>query len=284
MNDVPAIEFRNVGLSFDGGFSLKEISFKLGRGEMIFVTGNASSGKSVLLRLAMGLLRPQEGEILIEGREIEHLKEEELLPIRSGSMGIVFQEPSLFTALPVYENAAYRLEELGLPDSKIDEAVLEILQFVGLEKDLDKLPEELSGGMCRRLEFARALIGWPRIMLFDEPTAGLDPINERAMLDLVIRSRDIHRISSLYVTKELRELSYLAGHYAVEDENKAVSLKDRPIEAALEMRVMMLEAGRIVFTGTPAEFQSSLSPVVLRMTQKQFRQHDREIHIIGVGR
>ncbi|HXG94572.1 MAG TPA: ATP-binding cassette domain-containing protein [Blastocatellia bacterium] len=267
MNEAPAIEFRNVGLSFDSGFALTDVSFTLQRGEMIFITGNSASGKTVLLHLAIGLLRPDAGEIFIEGREIERLKEEELLRIRAASMGIVFQESSLFTGMSVYDNAAYRLDEQGWPEEKLDAAVREILQFVGLDKDADKLPEELSIGMGRRLEFARALVGWPRIMLFDEPTSGLDPINERMMLDLVIRARDIHKISSLYVTKELRELAYLAGHFAFQDGAGNVVIKERAIENAAEMRVMLLEEGRVAFTGTPVEFQLTTSPAVMRMTQ-----------------
>ena len=124
----------------------------------------------MLLRLAMGLLKPDSGQIFVEGREIDNLNESELLAIRGGLMGMVFQEDSLFTGLPVYENAAYRLEEHGWSEEEIERAVSEVLRFVGLDGDEEKFPEELSGGMKRRLEIARALIGWPRIMLFDEPT------------------------------------------------------------------------------------------------------------------
>jgi len=165
-----AIEFRNVSLSFDDHEVLQDVSFTLDRGEMIVLTGVSGSGKSLLLRLAMGLIKPDAGQIFIEGREIENLNEPELLNIRGGLMGMVFQEDSLFTGLSVYENAAYRLEEHGWSEDEVQRAVTEVLQFVGLDGEEAKLPEELSGGMKRRLEIARALIGWPRIMLFDEPT------------------------------------------------------------------------------------------------------------------
>jgi ABC-type multidrug transport system fused ATPase/permease subunit len=154
---APAIEFRNVFLRFDDHVVLNDISFKLDRGEMILLTGVSGSGKSVLLRLAMGLLRPDSGQIFVEGQEIDNLNESELLDIRGGLMGMVFQEDSLFTGLPVYENAAYRLEEHGWLEEEIERAVKEVLRFVGLDGEEEKFPEELSGGMKRRLEIARAL-------------------------------------------------------------------------------------------------------------------------------
>ena len=144
-SEPPAIEFRNVFLSFDDQPILSDISFKLAHGEMLFVTGISGSGKSILLRLAMGLLRPDSGQILIEGQQIESLKESELLAIRGGLMGMVFQEDSLFTGLSVYENVAYRLKEHGWAEDEVQKAVREALQFVGLDGEEDKLPEELSG-------------------------------------------------------------------------------------------------------------------------------------------
>src|SRR5437588_2036091 len=256
----PAIEFRNVSISFDDEPVLEDISFTLERGEMICLTGVSGSGMSVLLRLAAGLLRPDEGQIFIEGREIEGMDEQELLALRSASMGVVFQEQSLFTGMSVYDNTAYRLDEHDWPEEDTERAVSEILTFVGLEEDIDKLPEELSIGMRRRLEFARALVGWPKIMLFDEATSGLDPLNARAILDVVIRARDIHRISSLYVTKELHEIPYLAGYRAIKDESGEITIKE--VDAGETLWVVVLEKGRAVFTGTPAEFEASdLSPV-----------------------
>lgn len=234
--DPPAIEFRNVFLSFDELEALHDVSFRLEQGEMILVTGNSGAGKSVLLRLAMGLIKPDSGKIFIAGKEIEHLEEAELLALRGGLMGMVFQEDSLFTGLPVYENAAYRLEEHGWSEEEIERSVREVLRFVGLDGEEEKFPEELSGGMKRRLEIARALIGWPRIMLFDEPTMGLDPLAALKVLDLVIRARDINHISALYATKKIHEFTYLAS---------------------ARTKVVVLEKGRIVFSGSVKEFQAS---------------------------
>jgi phospholipid/cholesterol/gamma-HCH transport system ATP-binding protein len=261
-----ALEFRNVSMSFDDKRALTDISFQLKHGEMIAVTGVASSGKSVLLRVAIGLIRADEGQVLIEGREIQGLDEEEIMEIRSRLMGMVFQEQALFTSMSVYDNAAYRLVEHNWPEDEIERAVDEILRFVGLEKDEDKLPEELSVGMGQRLEFARAVVGWPKIMLFDEPTAGLDPINNRTLLDLIIRARDVHDISALFVTKDLKEIPYIASRVAVEGEAGSVMIRKIDGEPAKPMRVMLLEEGRIAFMGTPDEFQSSTIPAALRMT------------------
>ena len=267
----PAIEFRHVSVWFDEQRVLDDVSFDLGQGEMLFLTGASASGKSVLTHLAMGLIRPDEGQIFVEGREIEALDEAELVDIRGRRMGIVFQEDSLFTGLSVYDNAAYRLDERGVGIEEIDHAVLEVLKFVGLERDSEKFPEELSGGMRRRLEIARALIGWPSIMLFDEPTSSLDPISATKVLDLIIRARDIQHVSSIYVTKKLYEIPYLATHRAIAgpDENILIESVSSIIEAAPRTKVMVLDAGRIVSMGSVNEFEASTLPVVTRLTQAQ---------------
>ena len=251
----PAIEFRNVFFSFDDHQVLHDISFKLECGDMLVVTGVSGSGKSVLLRLAMGLLKPDSGQIFIEGREIENLNESDLLDIRGGLMGMVFQEDSLFTGLPVYENAAYRLEEHGWTEEEIERAVAEVLRFVGLDGEEQKFPEELSGGMKRRLEIARALIGWPRIMLFDEPTMSLDPLAALKVLDLVIRARDINHVSSLYVTKKIYELDYLAND---------------------KTRVMVLKDGRVVFSGYVQEFKTSELPAIKELLALDHHDHSKD--------
>jgi phospholipid/cholesterol/gamma-HCH transport system ATP-binding protein len=270
IEQVAAIEFRNVSISFDEVRALDNVSFKLRRNQTIVITGVSQSGKSVLLHLAIGLLLPDEGQILIEGQDITRMDEEQLLEIRSGLMGLVFQEDNPFTALSVFENAAYRLREHNWPEAKIEEAVTEILSFVGLDKDTDKLPEELSVGMRRRLEIARALAGWPRIMLFDEPTSGLDPINARQVLDLIIRARDIHKISSLFVTKEMHEISYLVTHLAEEDEAGEVTIQKAKAGREPRIDVMVLDQGKVEFHGSPAEFQASTSPAVTQLVKTRF--------------
>ena len=254
---VPAIEFRNVSVSFDRAVVLDDISFKVEQGEMVFLTGASGSGKSVLLRVAMGLLKPDTGQVFIEGREIENLDESELLGIRGRSMGMVFQEDSLFTGLTVYDNAAYRLEEHGWSEDEIKQAVTEALKFVGLDGEEEKFPEELSGGMKRRLEIARALIGWPRIMLFDEPTMSLDPLAALKVLDLVIRARDVNRISSLYVTKKMNEIPYLTSH--------------RP-----NSLVLVLDKGRMVFSGPVRDFVVSDLPAIKELLTLDHHDHSKD--------
>lgn len=268
-SETPALEFRRVTLSFDERPALDDVSFVLRRGQMICLTGAANSGKSVLLRLAIGLLRPDAGEILVNGEGISQLDETDLLAVRGREMGIVFQDESLFTSLTVYDNVAYRLVEHDWPENEIERAVREILRFVGLENEVNKFYEELSGGMKRRVEIARALVGWPRLMLFDEPTSGLDPINAGQVLDLVIRARDIHHISSLYVTKALDEIPYLATHRALVNEGGVIEVRaaDAPFEP--ETKVMLLEEGKVAFFGSSADFTRSSLPAVRQMTHPQ---------------
>jgi phospholipid/cholesterol/gamma-HCH transport system ATP-binding protein len=260
---APAIEFRNVSISFDDVQALKNISFKLQRGEMICVTGDSDSGKSVLLRLALGFLRPDEGEIWINGQNITSMEEDDLLAVRRETMGMVFQDNSFFSGQTVYENTAYRLDDRDWPEDEIERSVVEVLTFVGLEKEQEKQAEDLSGGMKRRLELARALIGWPSIMLLDEPTAGLDPINARSVLDLIIRARDLHQTSSLLVTKALLEIPYLAKHQAHEGGQGGSVVKVAGYVP--NVHVGLLEEGKIAFFGSPQEFAESLLPAVQHM-------------------
>jgi phospholipid/cholesterol/gamma-HCH transport system ATP-binding protein len=260
---TPAIEFRNVSISFDDLQALKNISFTLPRGEMLCVTGDSGSGKSVLLRLALGFLRPDEGQILINGRETTAMEEDALLALRREAMGMVFQENSFFSGQTVYENTAYRLDDRDWPEDEIERAVVEVLTFVGLQDEQEKQAEDLSGGMKRRLELARALIGWPSIMLYDEPTAGLDPINARQVLDLIIRARDLHHTSSMLVTKALHEIPYLARHRAREGpQGGYVELGGGYVPG---VQVCLLEEGRIAFFGSPQEFAQSSLPAVQHM-------------------
>lgn len=259
-NSTPAIEFRNVSVSFDGVPALQQVSFVLPPGGMICITGDSQSGKSVLLSLAIGFLQPDEGQVLVNGNDISHWEEPELLELRRERMGMVFQEAALFSGQSVYDNASYRLNDQEWPEEETRRAVLEVLTFVGLQDELDKPVEELSGGMKRRLELARALIGWPSIMLFDEPTAGLDPINAHQVLDLIIRARDLHGISSLLVTKALHEIPYLARHRAQQEAEGSSVVATDSIEP--NTQVMVLEDGSVAFLGSPQEFEQSALPAI----------------------
>ena len=273
---TPAIEFRNVCVSFDDKVALNDVSFVLDQNEMIILTGVSGSGKSVLLRLAMGLLKPDSGQILIEGKEIQDLDEPDLIALHGGLMGMVFQEDSLFTGLPVYDNAAYRLAEHGWAEDEISRAVSEVLRFVGLEGEESKFPEELSGGMKRRLEIARALIGWPRIMLFDEPTMSLDPLAALKVLDLVIRARDVNKMSSLYVTKKIHEIDYLGNYHADTSSSGEIRIVAAPPTNLPKTRVIILENGEIVFSGTAAEFRNSNLKLIKELSALDHHDHKED--------
>lgn len=272
------IEFRNVSISFDELHVLRDVSFTLKANEMLFVTGASGSGKTVLLHLAMGILRPDKGQIFIQGKEITSLSEDEMLAIRGTLLGLVFQDEALFSGMDVYDNAAYRLEEHNWPTDKVDEAVSEVLGFVGLSNEMSTQIFELSGGMKRRLELARAIVGWPPIMLFDEPTSGLDPINAQQVRDMIIRAREFHAMSSLYVSKAMNEIGYLATHYAQQDEAGNVAILATTDEHRPSTRVMVLDQGGIAFLGSYDEFCSSTLPSVLDLRQPQSSKAESDYH------
>jgi len=270
---IPVVEFRNVCLNFDRKQVLTDVNLELRKGEMLVLTGDSGSGKSVLLRLAIGLLKPDSGQIFVHGKEIDTMDESELLAVRGGLMGMVFQEESLFTGLTVFENAGYRLEEHGWAQDEIEKAVTEVLHFVGLDGEANKLPEQLSGGMKRRLEIARALIGWPSIMLFDEPTNSLDPIVAAQVLDLIIRARDINGITSIYVTKKPHEIRYLTKCVASGSQETGVVVCGAALESVPRTKIMVLDSGRIAFYGSADQFESADSPIVKRMLGLDTNNH-----------
>ena len=265
--DTPLLEFRNVSLSFDRVNALNEVSFILKKGQILFVTGASGSGKSILLRLALGLLQPDSGQVFLHGQDLGRLTEDELLKLRGRAIGMVFQEQAAFTGLSVFENTAFSLNEHGCPAEQVENETLAMLRFVGLQEDADKLPEELSGGMERRLEVARSLIGWPPVMLYDEPVNGLDPLNALQVMNLIVYARDVKTVTSIYVTKNMNEIRLLAHRYAVKtgisDEWKVGdNTAQRP-----DAQVILLDEGRIIFTGPPDEFFSSRLPAAVRLTE-----------------
>src|SRR5262249_18983736 len=208
------IEFRNVKLAFGDRVVLDGVSFKVAPGEMKVILGQSGSGKSTILRLALGLLKSDAGQIFINGEEIESLDEDALNRVRR-KMSIVFQEGALFDSLTVYENIAYRPRELTWSDEKIDAHVQRVLQFAGLGEVADLLPEDLSGGTQRLVAIARAIVDQPEIIFFDEPTVGLDPPTVRKLCNAAIRLRDLENVTSMFVTHKLADVRYLASHYAV---------------------------------------------------------------------
>ena len=212
MTSSPAIELRNVSLSFDDKRVLSEISFVLEAGSTLILLGVTGSGKSVLLKVIVGLLKPDSGEVWIEGQDLVPLTEEALQPIRM-RMGIVFQEGALFDSLSVFDNVGYRLrEEHEKDEAGIDSSVREVLRFVEMEAAIDRMPAELSGGMRRRVAVARAIVSVPAIMLYDSPTGGLDPVTSHTINVLIAKLRDIRHVTSVVVTHRLQDAFTLANN------------------------------------------------------------------------
>jgi phospholipid/cholesterol/gamma-HCH transport system ATP-binding protein len=261
---VPAIEFRDVDLAFDDVVVLDRVSFTVRRGETKIVLGGSGTGKSTIINLILGLLKPDAGRIFIDGEEITDYDEPEMMLVRK-KIGMVFQEGALFDSLSVYENVAYRLNEERVDEDQIEHEVRRMLHFVDLDDAIDKMPIELSGGMRRRVGIARALVGSPSIVLFDEPTAGLDPPTARTICELAIKLRDLEDVSSIFVTHEMNNLDYLSSEYAVVDEQGNVEFEMEGERLCLiNTEVIMLREGKIAFSGKDEQLRASPDPYIHR--------------------
>jgi phospholipid/cholesterol/gamma-HCH transport system ATP-binding protein len=254
---TPAIEFRDVWLSFDDEPILKGISFTVRKGETKLILGRSGGGKSTTIKLILGLLKPDSGRILIDGEDITDYTELQMMEVRK-KIGMVFQEGALFDSLSVYDNVAYRLHEQGRNEEEIEEEVRKMLRFVDLEDAIDKMPDELSGGMRRRVGIARALVGHPQIVLFDEPTAGLDPPTSRTICELAVKLRDLEDVSAIFVTHEMSNLDYLCSEYATLNEIGEVVLEPEGENFCLiNTEIVMLRYGHVIFNGTDEQLRAS---------------------------
>ena len=243
-----AIVFEDVHLSFEDNQVLRGVSFQLPFGETKALFGVAGSGKSTILKLALGLLAPDSGRITVLGNEVTQLREQDLLPMR-GQLGMVFQESALFDSLTVRENVAYRLmEEHGIYDEAIDVRVRESLRFVELEHTLDLFPSELSGGMRRRVAIARAIITQPELLLYDSPTGGLDPVTSNTIVELIMKQRDVYRTSSLLVTHRLQDAFTLATH-EFDPKTNQLRVLPRGQYCNVPMSFLILRDGKVIFDG-----------------------------------
>jgi phospholipid/cholesterol/gamma-HCH transport system ATP-binding protein len=252
----PAVVFDKVSFAFDDHVVLREISFSVPTGSMRILLGASGSGKSVLLKLALGLLRPDSGAILVNGQRIDDMPERDLLRIRA-DIGMMFQESALFDSLTVAENVGYRLyEETDLPTDEVRSRVAEVLGFVGLGEYIDRMPSELSGGQRRRVAIARAMATKPSLLLLDDPTTGLDPIIATTVDDEIVKLRDLERVTSILVTHQIRDAFYVATHEATMTDGR---LDIRPA-AEERARFLVLHEGRIYFEGTGAELQAARDP------------------------
>jgi len=250
-----ALEFDNISIAFDEKVVLDGISFRLPHGETKALFGVAGSGKSVLLKLAIGLLRPDRGRIFVLGEEITGMKEEELFALRR-RVGIVFQESALFDSLKVWENVAFRLMEEHIPPEEIERRVREVLRFVELERTYDMFPSELSGGMRRRVAIARAIINKPEMLLYDSPTGGLDPVTSNTIVELVMKQRDVYRTSALLVTHRLQDAFTMATHEFDKKTNQMVALP-RGKQCEVPMSFLILRDAKVIFDGDAHQLAAS---------------------------
>ncbi len=259
--DSPVITFDQVSISFEGNQVLDEISFELQRGETRAIFGVAGSGKSTILKLALGLVKPDSGRITVLGKEITGMREEELFELRR-RIGMVFQESALFDSLNVRDNVAFRLLEEGhATEDEVDKPVREALSFVELENTIDLFPSELSGGMRRRVAIARAIITHPEILLYDSPTGGLDPVTSTTIIELMVKQRDVAKTSALMVTHRLQDAFMMATHYF---DVKANAMQPLPREKRGEIpfAFMILRDGKIIFNGDLEQLVHAKDPYI----------------------
>lgn len=250
----------DVGIAFEGQAVLDGVSFQLKRGETKVLLGVAGSGKSTILKLCLGLIKPDRGSIYVLGHDVTTMSEEELFDLRS-KIGIVFQESALFDSLTVRENVAFRLMEEKIPESEIEQRVREALSFVELENTVDMFPSELSGGMRRRVGIARAIITHPEVLLYDSPTGGLDPVTSTTIIELIMKQRDVYKTSALLVSHRLQDGFMLATH-RYDPETKHM----RPIDGVALREVLttflVLKDGKVVFDGTASELAGVTDPYI----------------------
>jgi phospholipid/cholesterol/gamma-HCH transport system ATP-binding protein len=255
----PVVVFRNVTIAFDGPPVLEDVSFSIAPGETRVLLGPAGVGKSVLLKLVNGLLRPDQGSILLFGEEISHMPEQQLFPLRTRT-GMVFQEGALFDSLSVRDNVAYQLIQEQVPDEEINQRVRDALRFVELEETFDLYPASLSGGMRRRVAIARALIRTPELLLYDSPTGGLDPLTSTTIIELIVKERDVSHTPSLMVTHRLQDAFILCNHRFDTDEGRMIPLPKGQTDPGTTF--LMLEEGRLIFDGSLHELVKSKNPFV----------------------
>ena len=261
---IPAIEFREVDLAFDDRQVLNRLSFKVMKGETKIILGGSGGGKSTIIKLVLGLLKPDSGQVLVDGEDVTNYNEVQMMNVRK-KIGMVFQEGALFDSLSVYDNVAYRLHEQGVLEDEVEREVRRMLRFVNLEDAIDKMPAELSGGMRRRVGIARALIGDPKIVLFDEPTAGLDPPTARTICELAMKLRDLEDVSSIFVTHEMNNLDYICSEYAVVNEaGEVVFEREGERLCLINSKVLMVREGNIIFSGTDETLRKAGDPYIQR--------------------
>ena len=255
--DAPVVRFEHVALAFDDKVVLEDVSFTLAKGHTVIILGASGSGKSTTLKIITGLLRADSGSVWVNGKRIDRLTEQEMMPVRA-DLGMIFQEGALFDSLTVRENVGYKLyEESDMPLDQVHRRVEEVLGFVGLGEHIDKMPSELSGGQRRRVAIARAMAFKPQILLYDEATTGLDPITATTVDDEIIKLRDLEEVSSIVVTHQLRDAFYVATHMAVRSADGSVQIVPASAEKTAETEFIMLKDGLVHFEGDAESLRHS---------------------------
>jgi phospholipid/cholesterol/gamma-HCH transport system ATP-binding protein len=256
----PIVVFDRVSLAFDEKVILTEVSFTLIRGHTKIFLGASGAGKSTILKLIVGLLKPDAGVIWVNGERVDDKTERDMMKVRE-DLGMVFQEGALFDSLTVAENVGYKLLEEGRPDDQVRQRVEEILGFIGLGEYIDRMPSELSGGQRRRVAIARAMAYKPRILLYDEATTGLDPVTANTVDDEIVKLRDLEGVSSIVVTHQLRDAFRVATHEAVRD-GGSIQIVPADEQKCEEAEFIMLKDGRVHFEGHAAELRGSRDPYI----------------------
>jgi phospholipid/cholesterol/gamma-HCH transport system ATP-binding protein len=256
-SNEPVVVVEDVSIIFDVKPVLQNISFTVQRGETRIILGPAGGGKSVLMKLVNGLLKPDTGSIRVFGEDVDNMPEVDLFKLRA-RIGMVFQESALFDSLSVGDNVAYRLHEDHVPEEEVHSRVVEALQFVALENTYEKFPPELSGGMRRRVSIARAIISKPDLILYDSPTGGLDPITSTTIIDLVIKQRDVTHTTSLVITHRLQDAFLLARSRFNTETGKVEQIPNNGIDDSTKF--LVLNEGKVVFDGTTHELVHSTDP------------------------
>ena len=256
MTIPPAVEFDRVSFAFDDRVILRDVSFTVPKGTMTILLGASGVGKSVTLKLILGLLRPDGGTIRVNGERVDNMPEQELMRVRA-DVGMVFQELALFDSLTVAENVGYRLaEEMHLPDEQVRARVEEVLGFIGLSEYMERMPSELSGGQRRRVAIARAMASKPSLVLFDDPTTGLDPIISSTVDEEIVKLRDLEQVTSIFVTQQIRDAFYIATHHAIRRNGK-IEILDPEEGGTAPAEFMLLHDGEIHFRGSADELMAS---------------------------
>ena len=265
----PVISFRNVYYAYPGtdDYALKGTTFEVTAGSTEIILGGSGSGKSTILKLVLGLIKPESGTIEVDGVDISRMDEPDLMKVRAG-MGMVFQEGALFDSLTVAENVGFRLREHeDLTEKEFEDRVGSVLGFVDLAEYYERMPSDLSGGQRRRVALARAIAHRPQVILYDEPTTGLDPIIGSTICDLIVKLRDLEGVTSVLVTHQLRDAFQVAQSFVMMRHGEVTFNRVNDLDVLVGTEFIVLNRGEIVFRGLQRELWATDEPYVRKFLE-----------------